>query len=198
MNYLSFRKKKKIKLTSEEMLIEYYFIGENIKYEKQKKIDFLKNDEKNFRIVDFYLPKLNIYVEYYGMYNSTKVIREDYDKKTKVYIKNNLPTVFIYPHELGFLDYSFNNKVLKVLRLKKFKKRSYLIKYKLNRFYKKGNLKTLLNTLFFLYLMVVFYTIDTGLTEPMNALMSLVFGISFVFYFGKFLDNLINYFYYDA
>lgn len=189
--------KKKIELTSEEKLVEYYLMNSRIKYETQKKIDFLKGDNKKFRVVDFYLPRLNVYVEYFGMYNSTKLIREEYDKKAQIYIKNDVPTVFIYPHELGFLDYSFNSKILSVLRLKKFVKTKRILRYKLNRFYQKGSLKVLFSTLFFLYLIIVFNSVETGLTDEMNALMILISIVSFLIYFARFLDRLINYFYYD-
>lgn len=189
--------KKNIKLTSEETFIEHYLMGQNIKYKKQVKIEGLKNDVKNHRVVDFYLPRLNIYIEYFGLYNSTKTIRDNYDKKAEVYIKNNIPTVFLYPHELGFLDYAFNNKLLKVLRVKKFKKKSFLIKYKLNRFYSKGKLKLIFNVLFFLYLFIVFSSVETGLTESMDALMSLLSLLTLLYFSWIFLINLIDYFYYD-
>lgn len=61
-----------------------------------------------------------IYVEYFGNYNATKERRVEYDKKVQVYLKNGIATVFIYPHELGFLEYAFHSKFIEVLKIKKF------------------------------------------------------------------------------
>lgn len=105
-----------------------------IKYIAEFKIENLSRDHKSYHKADFYLPKLNIYVEYFGMYNSNKTVREEYNKKAKVYINNNIPTVFLYPHELGFLDYAFHTKILRVLRVHKFKNNFTTFKYKLSRY----------------------------------------------------------------
>ena len=45
-----------------------------------------------------------------------------------------MPTVIIYPHELGFLDYALHNKILKVLRVPKFNSKANLFKYKCSRY----------------------------------------------------------------
>ena len=110
------------KPTSEEVFIQKYLEDNGIKFIPEYKIKNLKDDTKNFRRVDFYLPKLGVYVEYFGMYNSTKKIRESYDEKFRVYSKNNLPSVILYPHELGVLDYAFHGKILKVLTNAKIQK----------------------------------------------------------------------------
>jgi hypothetical protein len=122
------------KPSSEEQFIQNYLYFNNIEYISEFKVHNLKDDEKKSRRVDFYLPKLGIYLEYFGWYNKNKKAREDYDEKARVYIKNNMPTVILYPHELGFLDYALHNKILKVLRVPKFKSKTNLLRYKYNRY----------------------------------------------------------------
>tara|TARA_B110000503_G_C7032100_1_gene364467 strand:+ start:350 stop:961 length:612 start_codon:yes stop_codon:yes gene_type:complete len=122
------------KPSSEEQFIQNYLYLNNIEYISEFKVHNLKDDKKKSRRVDFYLPKLGIYLEYFGWYNKSKKAREDYDEKAKVYIKNNMPTVIIYPHELGFLDYALHNKILKVLRVPKFNSKANLFRYKYNRY----------------------------------------------------------------
>ena len=122
------------KPSSEEQFIQNYLYFNNIEYISEFKVHNLKDDEKKSRRVDFYLPKLGIYLEYFGWYNKSKKAREDYDEKAKVYIKNNMPTVIIYPHELGFLDYALHSKILKVSRVTKFKGKTNLFRYKYNRY----------------------------------------------------------------
>lgn len=183
--------------TSEELYIQDYLDKIGFKYVCQYKIDDLKEDSKSYRIVDFYLPRLNIYVEYFGMYNSNKVIRENYDRKASVYIKNNKPTVFLYPHELGFLDYAFHSKILKVLRVPKFKNNFTIFKYKLTRYWALGKGYLFFSSIFWLYMTFVFLFEETGLNRGMNSLFSLTCIVVFSFFVLRFGRNIINYFYYD-
>ena len=80
-----------------ELFIEDYLSNSSIDYIAEYKINDLKGDTSNYRIADFYLPKLGFYVEYFGMYNNSKKDRERYVFKRDLYIKNRKPTIFIYP-----------------------------------------------------------------------------------------------------
>jgi hypothetical protein len=125
--------------SKEESFVQFYLEENGISFKPQIRLYNLKHDEKYaYRDVDFFLPKLGVYVEYYGWYNKSKTHRNDYDLKTKVYIQNNLPTIIIYPHELGFLDYAFHTKMLTLLNYPKFKKLKKTIIYKMNRYFNKG------------------------------------------------------------
>ena len=127
--------KDQYKNISEPTSEEEYLINSlelwGIEFEREVKISNLKGDTKSYRIADFYLPEYKLYIEYFGMYNSTKEVRIQYDKKAQVYISNGIPTIFLYPHELGFLEYAFHKKILKVLKVFNFKKE--LSQYKKNR-----------------------------------------------------------------
>jgi len=126
--------------SKDEEFIKDYLDYNGISYIAEYKLTDLERDVKKFRVVDFYLDKLDVYLEYYGMYNSTKQIRAEYDLKTKVYLENDLPTLILYPHELGYLDYAFNVKLLKLLRMTKFHNKKKLLRYKVNRYLKIGNI----------------------------------------------------------
>lgn len=183
--------------TSEEMYIRNYLEGQGIKYKAEYILENLFGDEKNYRKVDFYLPTFEVYVEYFGMYNSTKATRSEYDKKAKVYIKNSIPTIFIYPHELGFLDYAFHTKMLRLLRTKKFRNNYIMFRYKFTRYLAEGKSYLFLASLFSLYLALVFAFQNPGITDEANEwLFAGFFGVSGGLFYN-FCYNLIGYFYRD-
>ena len=183
--------------TSEEMFIRNYLENQGIKYIAEYKLEGLIEDEKNYRIVDFYLPKFKVYVEYFGMYNSTKPIRTEYDKKAKVYIKNSIPTIFLYPHELGFLDYAFHTKMLKLLRTEKFKDWKNILRYKLSRYLAEGKGYLFLLSLFSLYLSLVFLFNNPGIKESANDWLFAGFLGASAGIFHRFLLNFRGYFFKD-
>mgnify|MGYP000577882548 CR=1 FL=1 len=196
MNFL-LRKRKKhfiaIKPSSEEQFVRNYLEENGIKYIAEYKIYNLKDDKKKSRRVDFYLPRLGIYLEYFGWYNKNKQIREDYDEKARVYIKNNMPTVILYPHELGFIDYALHNKILKVLRVPKFKNKSKLFRYKWNRYSINGKG-------YFLFLSFFILVFTLSITKDNNIKFDLIFGVGFAFsihLFLEFIKNFVKTFFYD-
>ncbi len=183
--------------TSEEMFIRNYLEEQGIKYIAEYKLENLFGDKKSYRKVDYYLPKFKVYVEYFGMYNSTKTVRSEYDKKAKVYILNSIPTIFLYPHELGFLDYAFHTKMLKLLRTEKFKNNHVLFKYKLSRYMANGKGYLLFSSLFSLYLALVFLFNNPGITEEANKWLFGGFMGAWGGLFYNFCFNLIGYFHRD-
>jgi hypothetical protein len=97
----------------------------NIKFEEQKPIVGLKGDTKKYRIADFYLKDYKLYIEYNGRYLDN---REHYDEKIKVYNKNKIPCVHLYPENLGVLHYILDKRIIHELKnrnlepeLKKYK-----------------------------------------------------------------------------
>jgi hypothetical protein len=103
-------------LSEGEKFIEEFFIDEQIKYENQKEIKNLKGDNKEFRKADFYLPKFNIYVEFFGQWNVSNEHKERYRDKKRVYERNDIPCVYLYPENLGILKYTFNYRVKRELQ----------------------------------------------------------------------------------
>ncbi len=87
--------KIKLKAPSEgEFFIGEYLKSQDISFETEVILNSLKNDVKSHRKVDFYLPKLKIYIEFYGQWNNTKEDRERYRIK-KEFIEKIIFPVFI-------------------------------------------------------------------------------------------------------
>ena len=176
------------KPSSEEQFIQNYLYLNNIEYISEFKVHNLKDDEKKSRRVDFYLPKLGIYLEYFGWYNKNKKAREDYDEKARVYIKNNMPTVILYPHELGFLDYALHSKILKVSRVTKFKGKTNLFRYKYNRYLSVAKVYLIPQSVLILMLT---YLIHKELNFGYDLIVGLGYSISFGCAYA-FMENFIQ------
>ena len=114
------------KLTEGEQYVEDFFQSFGIEYECQKKIVGLKKDTKFYRVADFYLPKFKVYVEFYGLWNNSG--NQDYSEKKEVYKHNGIPCVYLYPENLGILEYSFDKRIQQVLEYHKME--NELNKYK--------------------------------------------------------------------
>lgn len=66
----------------------------------------LKNDDKKYRIPDFYLHKYNLAIEYFGTWDYTKSLflqkinKKKFIRKVDAYNNNNINCIFIYPNEI--------------------------------------------------------------------------------------------------
>ena len=97
------------------------------------------------------------------MYNSTKERRKEYDLKAKTYIENSLPSIFILPEELGYLDYAVHTHIVKLLSRGKFKSRFKFWRYCMNRYFMKGKPFYVLIA-FYLYMFgLILIELDIGL-----------------------------------
>ena len=106
---------KKQKMSEGEEVIKEFLEEEGIGYEFQKEISRLANDEKEFRVADFYIPQYKVYLEFFGKWNVPEN-KEKYIKKRNVYKENNVPCVYIYPDNLGILDKILKRRIKKVLQ----------------------------------------------------------------------------------
>ena len=104
-----------------ERVIADYFTRHNIVY--QYEADATSNDWFIFKSrisrPDFYLPKYNLFVEYWGMVDSfDRGTRDSYVRsmrwKMAQYHRNNIQFVSIYPSNLSNLDYYFRRKFREV------------------------------------------------------------------------------------
>ena len=123
-------------ITEGESVLDQYFKQTGIMVEFQKEIPKLKGDEKSHRVADFYLPRLKIYVEFFGMWNVSDRKKEDYREKKRIYKENSIPCVYIYPENLGVIQYIFPYRVWKVLKNHNLRKQ--LIRFSLFIFLKKN------------------------------------------------------------
>jgi len=138
-----------------EIYLEDFFFMLDIKYESQKKIFGLRNDSKQFRIADFYLPKYQVYVEFFGLWNNSG--NEEYSHKKDVYKQNKIPCVYIYPENLGIIEFTFDRRLQMVLEKHKLEKE--LRSYRLYKFKKAPELKNRIGytgIAFFILLYTVF------------------------------------------
>ena len=118
--------------TEGEKIIEIFLDIQDIKFSREVKISKLKNDYADYRVADFYIPKYKVYLEFLGRWDSDK---EKYLKKMEVYEKNNIPCIYIFPNNLGILEFIFRWRLEK--ELKKYPELKFqLLKYKLWRFNK--------------------------------------------------------------
>lgn len=160
-----------------EEFIEMYFEQNGYKYQREVKITNLPGDTKTYRVADWYLPNYGVFVEFYGQWNNSKESRERYREKKKIYMENNIPCIYIYPENLGVIDYLFPWRLEELLI--KYKKRKPLI---LHQF--KGLAD---DTIQVVLLMIL--TIFTILNSIEMALVVTSF-FALVFYFSELYDRI--------
>jgi len=117
-----------------EELIEEYLDSESIKFKPEVKITNLKGDKLPYRKADFYLPQYKTYVEFFGLWNIEKN-KQQYREKKKIYAENNIPCVYLYPDNLGILNFIFKRRLKN--ELKKHKMKWQLFKINWNIFQEK-------------------------------------------------------------
>lgn len=110
-----------------ESYIIQYLKKQEISFKAEYKITGLKNDSKSYRVADFYLPAFKVYIEFLGQWNLPEQ-KERYKEKMNVYFTNNIPVIYIFPENLGVLDFVFHKRLIKVLKEKKMEWQ--MIKYR--------------------------------------------------------------------
>ncbi|WP_321345112.1 hypothetical protein [uncultured Draconibacterium sp.] len=165
-----------------ELFLKSFFRENGIKNQAEKVIRGLRNDDHEYRVADFYLPRLKMYVEFQGLWNNTKDDRERYKEKMRVYGKNNVPCIDIYPENLGIIEYAFHARMLK--ELKKHNMKIELFKYKFLRFMNQKK-TTLIWFAFFMWSGIVnanyfMKTEEGSLDESIYAMIYLILIIQFI------------------
>jgi hypothetical protein len=140
----------KNKRSDGEELIEEYLDAEDIHFKPEVKINNLKGDKFPYRKADFYLTQYKVYVEFLGRWN-VESNRKEYKEKMRIYKENNIPCVYLYPDNLGILNFIFKRRLKK--ELKKHDMKWQLIKVNWSLFQEKYGL----GILFFI---VLFFLID--------------------------------------
>lgn len=114
-----------------EGFIAEFFKSEGIKFKYETKLSDLKGDTKSYRIPDFYLPRYKTYVEFFGQWGVNEHHTKRYIEKKDIYARNNVPCVYIYPENLGFIEYAFNYRLKKELKKYSLKKELFLFRLSL-------------------------------------------------------------------
>lgn len=116
-------------------------------------------DSKAYRIADFYLPKYKIYLEYFGQWNKHEDANIRYKEKKKVYSMNDIPCIYLYPENLGIIEYTLDFRIKTELKKRKMTKE--LFKHRLDRLLnQKGDL------FFWLSLSILLLSIADYKTNP--------------------------------
>ena len=123
---------KKIKEPSEgELFISEYLKFKHISFEREVRLNNLKFDENfKYRDADFFLKKYGVYIEFNGRWNNSKEDRVRYRVKKEVYRKNNLPCIYLYPENLGIIDFVFTKRLIVELKNKSLIKQLRLFQLK--------------------------------------------------------------------
>ena len=88
----------------------------NVTFDDKKKF-FLKKDTKKYRVPDFYLPKYNLAIEYFGSWDhkKSKKIQEKERKrfmeKVGAYESSGINCIYIYPNDLANAKTIIKNKL---------------------------------------------------------------------------------------
>ncbi len=112
--------------TAGEELIREFFEERGIDATIKQKVPNLTDDNKFFREADFYLHRYDVYVEFLGQWNNYEH-QKRYRQKMAVYYKNNIPCVYLWPDNLGTLDWMFKRRLRETLL--KYNKKWSLIKF---------------------------------------------------------------------
>lgn len=153
-----------------EEIIEMYLDDQGIKYQREVEITGLRGDTKSVRRADFYLPRYKVYLEFLGEWNTPKG-REEYHIKKDVYKNNNIPCIYIYPENLGILDFIFRKRLQKELE-KRPELKWQRLRHQLRKIKEKGFLATQIWFLLTLTLLIV-DNLNKGLTlSPASSLAS--------------------------
>lgn len=145
------------KISEGEKYIAEYLKSERIKFKQEVPIVNLKGDTKNHRRADFYLTNYKVYIEFYGRWNNTKEDRERYSEKKKVFYNNRVSCVYLYPENLGIIDFSLSQRLKKELNKRGRKKELFF--YNLKRFMKLEERRLFIIVLLFGFLFL-YKTID--------------------------------------
>lgn len=119
-----------------EEFISDFLEFENISFESEVKIYNLEGDTKSHRRVDFYLPKYRVYIEFLGQWNIDSH-KERYREKKSVFKKNSIPCIYLYPENLGIIEYIFHKRLITELISYKLKKE--LLRYRIIELWKENS-----------------------------------------------------------
>lgn len=174
------------KISEGEIYLQEFFEAEGIYFKFNEKIDFLEGDNKSCRYADFYLPRYNLYVEFFGRWNINDEEKQRYNEKRRIYDKNNIACIYLYPDNLGWIKYLFNYRAMKELKDKGRDKYLFRLRFRIvlsrnpNIFFKLG--------FYFLGLLLVllFPNINPQYNLPLIGLCVLFIGLEVVTIFWEY------------
>jgi hypothetical protein len=169
-----------------ELFISEYLKSKNISFEREVRLNNLKFDENfKYRDADFFLKKYGVYIEFNGRWNNSKEDRVRYRVKKKVYRKNNLPCIYLYPENLGIISFVFTKRLIVELQKKSMAKELRL--FQLKRFIDdRGGLFILI------FISILVYNGDFNWEEDSTVLYACI--SVFVFQIYRLIKGIYNFF----
>ena len=159
-----------------ELFLQEYFESEGIAYKIEVPIMGLKNDPKAYRLADFYLPNYGIYVEFLGKWFVSENEKNRYREKKKVYEDNDIPCIFLYPENLGIIDFIIPSRAIKEFKKHKLIKGLWLFRLKFLWLYKQENI------ILFLILLSLIIWGDFVWEENSNFILIVIAILSYLVY----------------
>jgi len=127
------------------------------------------------------------------MYNNSKKDRERYVFKRELYIKNRKPTIFIYPEDLGILDYAFHTEVKRLFRYKIYHDRKKYLRYSLNRYFNVGTPLSMFMALYFYFIGIVLINKNLGINEVFSNVLGYLSYLAALVYLKQFIFNFLSF-----
>jgi hypothetical protein len=169
-----------------ELFISEYLKSKNISFEREVRLNNLNFDENfKYRDADFFLKKYGVYIEFNGRWNNSKEDRVRYRVKKEVYRRNNLPCIYLYPENLGIIDFVFTKRLIVELKKKSLIKQLRL--FQLKRFIADRGLLFL-----WIFLSLALYNGDNNWKENSTTLYACI--IFFVYQIYRLIEGVYNFF----
>ncbi|WJJ95746.1 hypothetical protein [Algibacter luteus] len=133
-----------------ELFLQEYFEYEGIAFKTEVPILKLKNDSKTHRVADFYLPYYGIYVEFLGKWFVSEKEKDRYREKKRVYEENDIPCIFIYPENLGIIEFILPTRAIKEFKKHNLTKGLWLFRLNFLWGYKRDNIIFFIGLVFYM------------------------------------------------
>jgi hypothetical protein len=117
---------KSIQESEGEDLIADFLEEKGYQFKRYERINNLKGDSKDYREADFYLTDYKIYLEFLGDWEKP-YRKKEYKEKMSVYHKNKIPCAYLWPGNLGNLDWIIKRRIRETLL--KYDKKLMLLKF---------------------------------------------------------------------
>jgi len=127
--------------SASEDFIADFLEEKGIEFKRYPELPKLIEDNKFFRKPDFYLPEYKVYLEFLGQWNNPEH-KMRYKQKMAVYHKNRIPCIYLWPDNLGTLEWMFKRRLRETLL--KYNKKWTLLKYELENYWSEDGFSILM------------------------------------------------------
>ncbi len=152
----------KVKEGSEgEQFISEFLEENRVDFNREVKLTNLVSDSVPYRIADFFLPQYKVYIEFFGRWNTSEEHKKRYREKRKVYEENKIPCIYLYPENLGILNFLFERRLRQTL--KKYGLRWQLFRFNRKKFQEKAGVGAIILGALIFYVAGIWWRVGLGL-----------------------------------